>query len=60
MFERYTVLFVGYSHDDVVTSYLMRRIAARGARPALRPDDETKRRSEKWNLLDISPITRTL
>jgi len=56
MFERYTVLFVGYSHDDVVTSYLMERIAARGARPALRLDRRNDD-PDKWNLLDISPIT---
>jgi len=42
MFERYTVLFVGYSHDDVVTSYLMR-----GCR---------QRRKERYALTDETTI----
>lgn len=59
MFERYTVLFVGYSHDDVVTSYLARGLPpeTRGQRYALIREDEDP---AKWNLLGISPITYPL
>lgn len=52
VFKAYTVLFVGYSHDDVVMNYLARALPTDGAtrRYAL---------SEKegdWNRLGISPI----
>jgi hypothetical protein len=52
MFATYTVLFVGYSHDDIVMSYL-----ARGLRPATarfvltsHPD------SSHWRRLRIRPV----
>ncbi|MEM9595670.1 MAG: SIR2 family protein, partial [Acidobacteriota bacterium] len=54
LFSTYDVLFVGYSHNDPVVSYL-----ARG----LPPDSERKRyaltaegRSDHWKLLGIEPI----
>ena len=54
LFRSYTVLFVGYSHDDVVMNYLAR---------ALSPGD-IKRRfaltenagSERWGTLNIAPV----
>jgi hypothetical protein len=59
MFERYTVLFVGYSHNDVVTSYLARGLPpeTQGQRYALTGEDDDPAR---WNLLGISPITYPL
>ena len=56
MFERYTVLFVGYSHNDVVTSYLARGLPpeTQGQRYALTGEDDDPAR---WNLLGIEPIT---
>lgn len=58
MFERYTVLFVGYSHNDVVTSYLARGLPpeTRGQRFALTHESDPGR----WNLLGVSPITYPL
>ncbi len=58
MFERYTVLFIGYSHNDVVTSYLARGLPpeTRGQRFALTHESDPGR----WNLLGVSPITYPL
>lgn len=58
MFERYTVLFVGYSHSDVVTNYLARGLppGMQGQRYALTDEHNPGR----WNLLGVSPITYPL
>ena len=52
LFRSYTVLFVGYSHNDVVMSYLARALPPSGSRFALtdEPDDE------RWGLLGIVPV----
>jgi len=52
VFRAHTVLFVGYSHDDVVMSYLARALPADGSarRYALTEIDG------QWNLLGIQPI----
>lgn len=52
VFRTYTVLFVGYSHDDVVMNYLARALPADGSagRYALTEADGN------WNLLGIQPI----
>lgn len=52
VFRTHTVLFVGYSHDDVVMSYLARALPADGSvgRFALTETDGD------WNLLGIEPI----
>ncbi|MGK3190930.1 DUF4020 domain-containing protein [Enterobacter soli] len=52
VFRRYTVLFVGYSHNDVVMNYLARALPADSVagRYALTEEDES------WNLLGITPI----
>ena len=54
MFARYTVLFVGYSHSDVVMNYLARGLPpdTQGRRYALTHESEPGR----WNLLGVSPI----
>lgn len=52
VFRNFTVLFVGYSHDDMVMNYLARAL----------PSDKIKGRYvltdsiEKWSLLGITPI----
>ncbi|MDB5342861.1 MAG: hypothetical protein JWP89_1238 [Schlesneria sp.] len=58
LFSHYTVLFVGYSHDDVTTTYL-----ARGLEPseivqrwAMVPSDATVSARENWQHLDISVV----
>lgn len=52
VFRHYTVLFVGYSHTDVVMNYLARALPADGiaARFALTDEDG------RWDLLGIKPI----
>lgn len=51
-FRRYTILFVGYSHNDVVMNYLARALPADGVagRFALTEDDGN------WDLLGITPV----
>jgi len=52
VFRRYTVLFVGYSHNDVVMNYLARALPADVAvrRFALTDEDGS------WDLLGIKPV----
>lgn len=52
VFSHYTVLFIGYSHDDVVMNYLARALPSgrAGRRYALTD------KSGSWNLLGITPI----
>nr|WP_308936743.1 DUF4020 domain-containing protein [Duganella sp. SG902] len=52
VFRRYTVLFVGYSHDDVVMNYLSRALPADGVvgRFAL------TEKEGNWKILGITPI----
>lgn len=57
MFETYTVLFVGYSHDDMVMSYLARALPdkAQGKRFAL-VGSEVSDQEQKWQSLGIEPV----
>jgi SIR2-like domain/Domain of unknown function (DUF4020) len=52
MFRRYVVLFVGYSHEDVVMKYMARALGGGMSRYVLtdKPDDE------KWKQLGITAI----
>jgi hypothetical protein len=52
VFRRYTVLFVGYSHDDVVMNYLARALPADSVAGRFALTDE----DGSWELLDIKPI----
>lgn len=53
MFATYTVLFVGYSHDDVVMRYLARALGSNAPyRFALTPSPD----STDWRLLGIHPV----
>ena len=52
MFQRFTVLFVGYSHDDPIVTYLARGLPPGTSRYAFgRKDDE-----ERWRFLDIKLV----
>lgn len=55
MFSQYTVLFVGYSHQDVVMHYLARGLppAGTGPRYALISADDSP---ERWRFLGVEPI----
>lgn len=57
MFDRFTVVFVGYSHDDVIMRYLALGLPSRGKektshRFALTHEPE----NSKWGYLGIQPI----
>ena len=52
MFASFTVLFVGYSHDDVVMRYLARSLGRQSGRYVLTPDTD----ASKWRPLGIEPI----
>lgn len=53
VFQRYTVLFVGYSHDDVVMNYLARALPANSGtnRYILTPESDVN-----WDFLGINPL----
>ncbi len=55
LFQSYTVLFVGYSHSDIVMSYLVRALSTDNTKPrfALMPDTYD---TQQWSLLGIKPI----
>lgn len=52
VFRRYTVLFVGYSHNDVVMNYLARALPADNVAGRFALTDE----DGSWELLGITPI----
>lgn len=52
VFRRYTVLFVGYSHNDVVMNYLARALPADSVADRFALTDE----DGSWELLGIKPI----
>lgn len=52
VFRRYTVLFVGYSHDDVVMNYLARALPADSVAGRFTLTEDYGR----WDLLGIKPI----
>jgi Domain of unknown function (DUF4020)/SIR2-like domain len=57
MFLRYSILFVGYSYNDAVMSYLTRGLPPTGhnCRFVLTTDDAHE--LEKWRFLEIKPLT---
>lgn len=57
MFERYTVLFVGYSADDTVVRYLARALPADGStRFAFTADSGDDTMAKKWGRLGVTPV----
>ena len=54
LFDSFSVLFVGYSHDDVVMKYLARSLVPSGVvrRFALAEEGDP----DKWSILGIEPI----
>src|SRR5258708_1680793 len=52
MFERYTVLFIGYSHTDLVLNYLARGLPPSTRRFALHHGSDDSR----WTHLGINPV----
>ena len=57
VFRKYTVLFVGYSHDDLVMNYLARALPAEGdARRFALIDKADEGKGGDWRLLGIRTI----
>lgn len=56
MFERYTVLFAGYSADDTVMRYLARSLPAGQHRRYAFVQDSDARLAANWQRLDVTPI----
>lgn len=66
LFRSYTVLFVGYSHDDTVLTYLVRGLPSRTSfqeksgplpeRFSLVLDVDLEENGQKWRSLDIAAI----
>jgi hypothetical protein len=54
LFRQFTVLFVGYSHNDPVMHYLSKGLPTEtiGKRYALTPESDV----DRWNSLDIVPL----
>ncbi|MCY4379791.1 MAG: DUF4020 domain-containing protein [Candidatus Dadabacteria bacterium] len=54
LFEFFTVLFVGYSHSDIIMNYMARALpAGKNITRFILTDDKE---IEKWKMLGISPI----
>ncbi|TFB97665.1 MULTISPECIES: SIR2 family protein [unclassified Cryobacterium] len=57
MFERYTVVFVGYSADDTVMRYLARALPADASRRyAFTELEHPEKLGSKWSRLGVTPI----
>ena len=55
LFRSFTVLFVGYSHSDVVMNYLARALPPADTETPFALTDESH--SERWQALGIEPIS---
>lgn len=57
MFDRFTVVFVGYSHDDVIMRYLALGLPSSGnGKPSRRFAFTSDPTNSKWGYLGIRPI----
>jgi hypothetical protein len=56
MFASFTVLFVGYSHGDIVMRYLARSLGPQSSRYVLTPDPD----AADWRRLNIRPVAYEL
>lgn len=54
LFRSFTVVFVGYSHEDVIMNYLTRALPAEETEPRFALTHEEG--AEQWRLLGIEPI----
>jgi SIR2-like domain len=59
LFSHYTVLFVGYSHEDIVVSYLARGLPPNNSsqRFAIVRDKDAEKRVQNWAHLGITVLT---
>ena len=57
LFSNFTILFVGYSYDDTIMSYLTRALPPRATDHHFALTQETNFDAQRWHLLEIEPIT---
>ena len=57
LFSNFTILFVGYSYDDTIMSYLTRALPPRETDRHFALTQETNFDAQRWHLLEIEPIT---
>ena len=57
LFSNFTILFVGYSYDDTIMSYLTRALPPRATDRHFALTQETNFDAQRWRLLEIEPIT---
>ena len=56
LFRSFTVLFIGYSHDDTIMNYLASALPASEEAKRFALDSPDKDSYEKWQILGIEPI----
>lgn len=57
VFREFTVLFIGYSHNDTIMNYLARALPADRLSGRFALTDTDDKGKENWKLLGIEPIT---
>ena len=57
LFSNFTILFVGYSYDDTIMSYLTRALPPRETDQYFALTQEINFNSQQWHLLEVKPIT---
>ena len=54
LFGRFTVLFVGYSHNDIILTYLARALSSDETKPRFALTDDSD--LQHWELLGVEPV----
>ncbi len=57
LFRSFTVLFIGYSHDDTIMNYLARALPTGEVPPRFVLISETDDNADRWNVLGIESIS---
>ena len=57
LFSNFTILFVGYSHNDTIMNYLARALPARETNRRFALTGKCYNDTDRWRLLGIKPIT---
>lgn len=57
LFNEYLVVFIGYSHDDIMMRYLALGLPAKTERYTFVSEQDSKENAQKWGSLGIIPIS---
>ena len=57
LFNNFTILFVGYSYDDIIMRYLTRALPPRETNRRFALTQKNDFDAQQWHLLEIEPIT---